>query len=446
MSFGDGDAPKTAAAKADEVGGAQPAAGAAYDLESAVPDWLQTQIQQALEHLYDYVYLQDLPLAGLIGGAAQGWNRGAALHRFLVETIDRLKPPSSTPSHSPLWRRYRYAFLRYIEAATVAQIVEELGVSERQARRDNNRVIEAVAGLLRQKLGTAVAREPRTLPGSPAETNAADPSPPLDPVAERVAAHTRSPTNLDEIVRSVLTTSQNLAETRGVRVAIQSSGAPILVSVERTTIRQIVLTVVVGILEVARNGDEVLVAVTVDGKTARVTVTLPLAEPGRAGPVPGLDDRLALAARLTKPVGGSVAAERRADALGVTLAIPAAPFTTVLLVEDNPGMRRLLKRYLGGSGYAVLEAQNADEAIAMAIDYQPDIITLDVMMPSKDGWEVLQTLRAQPRTRQIPVLVCSVLKEADLARSLGASGVIAKPITQEMLLQALASLPRPPGR
>lgn len=408
-------------------------------------EWLYAQIQQALEHLYDYVYLQELPLASLAGGAGQGWNRGAALHRFLIETIDRLKPPSSTPAHSPLWRRYRYAFLRYIEAATVAQIVEELGVSERQARRDNNKAIEAIAGLLRQKLGNAAPGGPRNVASS-LEQQPAEPAATADPDAERAASAPRSLTPLDEIVRSVLTTSQNLAENRGVAVAVQTPDTPILVSVERTTIRQIVLTIVVGVLEIARPGDQVVVAVSTDGTNARVIVELPLACVTPTASVPGMDDRIALASRLTKPAGGSVTAERRPDALRIALSFPAAPFTTVLLVEDNPGMRRLLKRFLGGSGYVVLETGSADEAIALANEYQPDIITLDVMMPAKDGWEVLQTLRAQPRTRHIPVLVCSVLKEGDLARSLGATAVISKPITQEMLLRALAELCRPPER
>ncbi|HEX5414796.1 MAG TPA: response regulator [Chloroflexota bacterium] len=421
----------------------EPLGSPAGDPDASVTDWLPVQIQHALEHLYDYVYLQDLPLAGLIGGAAQGWNRGAVLHRFLVETIDQLKPPASAPTHSPLWRRYRYAFLRYIEAATVAQIVEELGVSERQARRDNNRVIEAVAGLLRQRLGPAALRNAPGTGEAPA-----DPPPRSSPGSEtgasRPAADPRGLTRLDEVVQSVLTTSQNLAESRGVEVAVHRGNAPVLVSAERTTIRQTVLTIVVGIVEIARPGDRVRVSVSADATTARVSVELPIAGPATARA--GLEDRLALAGRLARPADGTVTADQHADAVRVTLAVPAAPFTTVLLVEDNPGMRRLMKRFLGGSGYIVLEARNADEAIAMANEYQPDVITLDVMMPSKDGWEVLQTLRAQPRTRHIPVLVCSVLKEGDLARSLGAAAVISKPITQEMLLQALASLRPPPER
>src|SRR5258708_39463690 len=66
-------------------------------------------VHDALEHLYDYVFLQSHPLNERLGNLPSEWNRGAALHRLLVETIEQLKPTSGTPAHSHLWRRYRHA-------------------------------------------------------------------------------------------------------------------------------------------------------------------------------------------------------------------------------------------------------------------------------------------------------------------------------------------------
>ena len=75
--------------------------------------------------------------------------------------------------------------------------------------------------------------------------------------------------------------------------------------------------------------------------------------------------------------------------------------------------------------------------MALARAQQPGIITIDLMMPGRDGWELLQALRAQPETVTIPVIVCSVLDEPELARSLGAQGCLKKPAGQVDLLQAL---------
>ena len=86
----------------------------------------------------------------------------------------------------------------------------------------------------------------------------------------------------------------------------------------------------------------------------------------------------------------------------------------------------------------MLGAKEGEEGLRLATEGQPDIIVLDVMMPQKDGWEVLQTLHNSEATRHIPVIVCSVLDDARLALSLGAVDHLAKPVTRSRLLQALA--------
>lgn len=72
------------------------------------------------------------------------------------------------------------------------------------------------------------------------------------------------------------------------------------------------------------------------------------------------------------------------------------------------------------------------------LEEKPDAIILDVMLPSADGYEALQTLRSDPITASIPVVVCTVLKQRDLALALGATDFLAKPATQGALLAALA--------
>src|SRR5579875_2867609 len=174
-------------------------------------DLTDADVQDALEHLYDYVYLQGHPLAaGLTASESTGWYRGGALHRLLVETIDLLKPPTGTPPASKIWRRYRHAFMRYIETATVAQIAEELGVSERQARRDNHEAVQAIVELLRRRLGGGAIRRPPTDPL--AERPASPPRSGLAGEAARLgAAEPHVGTSLQEVVDGVLATAANLA-------------------------------------------------------------------------------------------------------------------------------------------------------------------------------------------------------------------------------------------
>ena len=88
----------------------------------------------------------------------------------------------------------------------------------------------------------------------------------------------------------------------------------------------------------------------------------------------------------------------------------------------------------------VIGVHEPDQVLSLARQLQPQAITLDVMMPTIDGWEVLQMLQTDPETQHIPVIVCSVWDEPELASSLGAAGFLKKPITQKDLLSALARL------
>ena len=409
---------------------------------------LVSDVQEALEHLYDYVFLQHNHLSSVVGTTVEGWHRGASLHRLLVETIDRLKPPPGTPSHSQLWRRYRHAFMRYIESATVAQIAEELGVSERQARRDNRDAVEAVAALLRQRLGPPLETYPSTEPGVPPALRVVEArGVGLQKEVERIGAiEPHGPTNLKDVVSGSIATVSNLALDKRITFEIQLPTDSSTISAERTAIRQVVLGLLVGAIDLALPDSQIVVGIEVDRDRATLTITAVRAAQAPADSVERFQDRLSIAKRLAAPFGIAIGDQLAEHELRVSFSAPTVRQTTVLLVDDNPGMLRLLKRYLGGSEYTVVEANVPDDALALAQEIQPDVITLDVMMPSKDGWEVLQTLRAQPRTQHIPVVVCSVLKEQDLARSLGAAAFLAKPINQAALLRALSEVRKTPGR
>ena len=84
-----------------------------------------------------------------------------------------------------------------------------------------------------------------------------------------------------------------------------------------------------------------------------------------------------------------------------------------------------------------LHAKIGQQALEIAGRQQPRLIILDVMMPHQDGWEILGALQENPVTATLPVIVCSVLKEAELALALGACDYITKPVSQTQLLTVL---------
>ncbi len=109
----------------------------------------------------------------------------------------------------------------------------------------------------------------------------------------------------------------------------------------------------------------------------------------------------------------------------------------VLVIEDDPDASALIQRILSKDGYNVVIAGNGEEGLELAKKHQPFAITLDVMMPEKDGWSVLLDLKADPNLNQIPVIMISVLDNLDLGYALGAKGYLTKPIQKELLLDTI---------
>jgi CheY-like chemotaxis protein len=132
--------------------------------------------------------------------------------------------------------------------------------------------------------------------------------------------------------------------------------------------------------------------------------------------------------------------ERNGRVEGFCLQVPTKRLTTILVVDDNDDMLGLFERYLRSHDYGVIKARRGREAISLARSHQPDVILLDLMIPDQDGWEVLQTLSNQPGTERIPIMVCTVLSAKRLALALGAAVFLEKPITEDKLISALASV------
>ncbi len=110
----------------------------------------------------------------------------------------------------------------------------------------------------------------------------------------------------------------------------------------------------------------------------------------------------------------------------------------VLVVEDDPHSGDLLSDHLENDGYRVVRATTDTEALRLAATLRPDLITLDILLPESDGFQVLAKLKQQPETRKIPVIVVSITDESRLGRSLGAEAWIVKPVQHQALLQAMA--------
>ena len=116
---------------------------------------------------------------------------------------------------------------------------------------------------------------------------------------------------------------------------------------------------------------------------------------------------------------------------------------TILAVDDDPSVIYVLKKYLEGEGYQVVPAHNGAEAIRLAREVKPFAITLDIMIPGRDGWEVINELKGDPATEHIPIVVISILDNKSLGFSLGVTEYLTKPVERNTVLNALGRLMSP---
>jgi CheY-like chemotaxis protein len=111
--------------------------------------------------------------------------------------------------------------------------------------------------------------------------------------------------------------------------------------------------------------------------------------------------------------------------------------STILAIDDDPTIHDLLTRFLSKQGFNVKTAISGLEGLRLAKELKPSAITLDVMMPGMDGWAVLNALKADPETADIPTIMMSMVHDRNLGYALGAADYLLKPIDRTQLLSVL---------
>lgn len=407
----------------------------------------ENEVQEGLSHLHDLPYLEAHPLPGL--GSAHGKGiAGLLLRQLLLDAIQQLKPIDAGPEapESAAWRRYRYLVLRYEEGLPHHEVAEKLSVSERQASRDKQVAIRALTDLLQARHVRPSERSEvfPLVPARAAPTVETDRVPLLQAeLLQLTQAPIERSTDLGETLRGVIDTIASLAEERRVTIEVALTDHLPPVAMHRTVLRQAFFNLLNYAIE-REPGTRILLSAA--DTTRGIEVSLDLrrsrGRPATTLPAarrrPEVESLLAAGRALLETQGGSIDLRDHAES-GLTLEVvlPPTPTPTVLVIDDNPDVVGLFRRYLRRDGYRLLSAGSGRHALKVAAELRPDAITLDLMLPTQDGWEILQQLRAVEATRRTPIIVCSVLPETSLARSLGVTEFLAKPVTREALRSAL---------
>jgi len=390
------------------------------------------QIRLALARMNDVAFLETLSIAHEIPHATEPL--GLRLRSFLMAKVEQLKPDGlvsdATSETSSEARQYRILKDRYVLHRPLWETEHKLGLGERQLRREHQRALSALASLVQAELQAPIQ----------ATVIAAD-------LAQAVQRLTPSPCEFDlaqllhDVAEVIAQTQASTArELWSPTVAVPGDRAPLMMFTDRGILHQ--LLVKLAQVMMRHSLPEHPAQFWLEAKDAHgsggVTIRLS-AESLAATPCvsPSEDDDALLCTWLAQSLNAALSLEGH-TALLTFSATPA--MHKLLIVDDEPPAIELFRSYVSGLRFEVEAETHPERALARALVFVPHIILIDVMMPAMNGWELLQRLRHAPAVCDVPIIACSVLNEAELARTLGATHFLRKPILRHQLIQALQAV------
>jgi CheY-like chemotaxis protein len=390
---------------------------------STIVEW----VHEALGHLYDSRDLQDCQLAKYLAAQIPDpFPRSQEVRRVILEAIRSIRPEAGVPAQSSDWRSYRIMELRYIKGLNPVEAMNQLALSKSQFFREQARAVEQVAQALMEN---PAIRRPSEGESPSRETLAHS-------EAERLLLSANwEPVDVGRLMEEVRSVVEPLARIKRTEIRYSALDELWFPRADRVILRQAILNILTyamdlaadGILTVSgiRSGEEKRLWIRADSKTSGASA--------RQGV--GLE----VCRRLIREMGGELIVDDRCAGQWSTYLIwGAVRSRTLLVIDDNQEFADLFRRFLTVHHWEVIGAADSETAYAEISRKRPSVILLDVMMPRQDGWEFLMDVKSRKDTWDIPVIICSVLSEPQLAASLGADSYLTKPVTQQALLQALA--------
>jgi CheY-like chemotaxis protein len=400
-------------------------------------------VREALKHLFDYVFLDNHPLVKLL---VLPGNRTAQpaqdLRHALFSAIRSLSPAKNIPQQSHDWRGYQILEMRFIGGMESAEVMRRLGLGHTLYFTEQNRILQLLTDVLWNQYVSQLPI-PTSYPGQTSSQAKSDESDHgvHSEISRLLSEANWGEVNVNDVISNLRPIIQSQTQIRKVSFSYNLDQLVLVNKADRVILRQVFLNLISEMLEKVNGGMLYIMSFEqqgVIGISLRGTVMdrSPDHTPIESSERISQDMYRDLLHAMQGEIQFLVSNDRNYE---VELSWkPSNREPHILLaIDDNSDMLSLFQRYLASQGWKVIGARNMDEARHVIHEIKPEVIILDVLLPIVDGWELLMTLKSDPATREIPVIVCSALNEPELSKSLGAADFLPKPVSQQKLISTL---------
>lgn len=406
------------------------------DVAIHLPSEFEWLVRDALLHLYDLAYLQVHPLLGVVSDdGTDSMFRAKRLRQALLDAIEDLQPNVGSTAPDRSSRTHRILELRYIEGHDVNDVIVEVNLSKSQYHREHHRALHAVTLLLWERWQLADRWQTLVMKQAQYVSSAHDLA--RAEAEHLVASDATSRVNPVEVLQRICTLLEPLCVRQDIRFELDLPDFVAPIRGERVALRQALLSILAHAVN-STSHTTLELAVLSGARRVEISIRGPSMD-SRGSSRLGIEE----SRHFVEALKGCLTF-RPAPSPGkhwtIDLSFPTADCTPLLVVDNNIDFIRLVERYLMGRRWEVVGASDVEQAFALARNHGPAVILLDVVMPGRDGWDLLVDLKTTPVVRDIPVIVCSVLDESEVAISLGASAYLQKPVHQHQLIQMLDRL------
>ena len=395
--------------------------------QADIPGFIEfeTQLLNTLNHLYD----PSFELAGMLPRLL-GIETSAdieAARQAIKEHIENMRPPEDAPAAANSRKYYDLLNYRYIMLLTQEEASYKLGITSRHLRRFQHQAVHALGLHIWARSGGTKNEN-----AGAHETSQNQPHLEEDQLYQEMQILEKNSPGVMSNLSASLSRAGILANSllsSSMKLDVEAVDQAFNASIHPSILNQLLLTCLQQIGRQTHTGGIHLGARHENGFAIIIfQITPPISgETLSFYPLPEILARL----------GGAFSIQLGDQSTQLELRIPSAQSINVLVIDDNPDIIHFYRRFLARTCYIIADLRDGSQVFEMIEKCRPDIIVLDVMLPDTDGWELLSQLKGRASSRNIPIIVCSVLGQKDLALSFGAKVYLSKPVGRLEFIQAL---------